>query len=205
MSYRAAQVLGKHLGIPRAKSPVRVLDIGTGWGVWGITLAQQSPHVSVRAADWPGVLEVTRTLARRHGVGDRLRAVVGDLLEADFGIGNQVATIGHIQHSESGDRSRQRLRKTFASLAPGETVVISEFIPDDDRTGPPTPLLFAVNMLVHTEARDTFTTGTYVGGYAFAGCSDRPARPVPCQILHSTFCLQSYMLRPLCLQTQAFI
>ena len=30
-------------------------------------------------------------------------------------------------------------------------------MPNDDRTGPPTPLIFAVNMLVHTEAGDTFT------------------------------------------------
>ena len=32
-----------------------------------------------------------------------------------------------------------------------------EFMLDDDRKGPPQALLFAVNMLVHTEAGDTFT------------------------------------------------
>ena len=30
-------------------------------------------------------------------------------------------------------------------------------MPNDDRTGPPHALIFAVNMLVHTEAGDTFT------------------------------------------------
>ena len=100
---------------------------------------------------------MTSTVAQRHGVGGRLRTVAGDLLEADFGAGHHVATIGHILHSEGRERSRQLLRKTFAALAPGGTVVISEFMPNEDRTGPPTPLIFAVNMLLHTAEGDTFT------------------------------------------------
>jgi hypothetical protein len=96
-------------------------------------------------------------MAQRHGVADRLRTAAGDLMEADFGAGHQVATIGHILHSEGRERSRQLLRRTFVALAPGGTVVISEFLPNDERTGPPTPLIFAVNMLVHTSAGDTFT------------------------------------------------
>jgi 2-polyprenyl-3-methyl-5-hydroxy-6-metoxy-1,4-benzoquinol methylase len=157
MSYRAAQVLGEHLGVPQARSAVSVLDIGAGSGVWGIALARQSPHVTIRAVDWPAVLKVTRKLARRHGVADRLQTAAGDLLKADFGTGHQVATIGHILHSEGRDRSRRLLRKTFRALAPGGTIAISEFVPNDARTGPPAPLIFAVNMLVHTEAGDTFT------------------------------------------------
>jgi 2-polyprenyl-3-methyl-5-hydroxy-6-metoxy-1,4-benzoquinol methylase len=157
LSYKAAQVVGEHLGIPKANSPVSVLDIGAGSGVWGIALAHQSSHVTIHAVDWPAVLEVTRTVAERHGLGSRLRTVAGDLLEADFGTGHQVATIGHILHSEGRERSGQLLRKTFAALAPGGTVVISEFMPNEDRTGPPTPLIFAVNMLLHTKEGDTFT------------------------------------------------
>jgi len=157
LSYQADQVLGEHLGVHKATSPVSVLDIGAGSGVWGIALAHQSPLVTVHAVDWPVVLKVTHKLARRHGVGERLRTVAGDLLEADFGAGHQVATIGHILHSEGRERSRQLLRKTFAALAPGGTIAISEFMPNDDRRGPSMPLIFAVNMLIHTEEGDTFT------------------------------------------------
>jgi len=80
-----------------------------------------------------------------------------DQIEADFGTGHQVATIGHILHSEGPERSRELLRKTFAALAPGGTIAIAEFLPNEERTAPPTPLIFAVNMLIHTEIGDTFT------------------------------------------------
>jgi hypothetical protein len=109
--------------------------------------------------DWPRVLEVTRRTAREHGVEDRLTTAAGDLLIADFGQDHNVATIGHILHSEGAERSRELLRKTFAALAPGGTIAIAEFLPNEERTSPPTPLIFAVNMLIHTDLGDTFTFG----------------------------------------------
>jgi SAM-dependent methyltransferase len=188
VSYRAAQVLGEHLGIPKTASPISVLDIGAGSGVWGIALAHLSPHVTVRAVDWPAVLKVTSKVARRHGVGDRFRTVAGDLLEADFGGGHQVATIGHILHSEGRKRSRQLLRKTFAALAPGGTVAISEFMPNDDRTGPPTPLIFAVNMLIHTTEGDTFTFAEIADWLREAGFTNprRLEAPAPSPLVLAT-------------------
>jgi len=157
MSYRAAQVAGKHLQVEQLTRPVTVLDLGAGSGVWGIALAQQSPQINIVAVDWPKVLEVTRRIAGRHGVAERLKTLPGDLLETDFGQGHHLATIGHILHSEGRERSRQLLKRVFEALAPGGTVVIAEFIPNDDRTGPVNALIFAVNMLVHTNEGDTFT------------------------------------------------
>ena len=169
LSYRAAQVLGEHLRIAESRAPLSVLDIGAGSGVWGIALAQQSPHVKIHAVDWPRVLKVTRRVAKRHGVASRLTTSPGDFQKADFGTGHQIATIGHILHSEGAERSRRLLRKTFAALAPGGTIAISEFIPNEDRKGPPQALLFAVNMLIHTDAGDTFTFREISGWLKEAG------------------------------------
>ncbi len=102
---------------------------------------------------------ITRKIAGRFGVGDRFHTVDGDLLEADFGTGHRVATLGHILHSEGEARSRKLLQRVFRALAPGGTIAIAEFVPNDDRTGPLAPLIFAVNMLVNTEQGDTFTFG----------------------------------------------
>ena len=109
--------------------------------------------------DWPAVIPVCQKVTARRGVGDRYRYVPGDLLEADFGTGHQAATLGHILHSEGERRGRALLKKMFAALAPGGVIAISEMTPNEDRTGPFFALMFALNMLVHTDEGDTFTFG----------------------------------------------
>ena len=157
MSYPAAQALAQGLDLAQSTGPVSVLDLATGSGVWGIALAQASPKVTVRAVDWPGVLPVTRRVTAKFGVADRFTFAPGDLREADFGSGHQVATLGHILHSEGEERGRRLLAKTFQALAPGGTIAIAEFLVDDDRTGPVGGLIFAVNMLVNTKEGGTYS------------------------------------------------
>ncbi|HEY1628306.1 MAG TPA: methyltransferase, partial [Tepidisphaeraceae bacterium] len=157
MSYAAAGVLGDSLKISVRKQPFRVLDLAAGSGVWGIALAQKSPLVRVTAVDWAGVIPVTKRIARRFGLIDRFRFVEGDILEVNFGRDHHLATLGHILHSEGEKRSRKLLARTFKSLAPGGTIAIAEFTPNDDRSGPPGAMIFGVNMLVNTQDGDVFT------------------------------------------------
>jgi hypothetical protein len=181
LSRPSALGLADHLGIPAATAPVSVLDLAAGSGVWGVSLAEKSPRVRVTAVDWPGVLPITRRVAQRHGVADRFTFVPGDLAGADFGRGHQVATLGHILHSEGPERSRALLKKTFAALAPGGTIAIAEWLVNDARTGPPPGLIFAVNMLVNTDAGDTFSFAEIAGWLAEAGFADaRTVESLPC-------------------------
>ena len=71
LSYPSAHMLADALNLAQATGPVSVLDLASGSGVWGIALAQASPHVTVHAVDWPDVLPVTRRVAERFGVGER--------------------------------------------------------------------------------------------------------------------------------------
>src|SRR5438067_529370 len=76
---------------------------------------------------------------------------------ADFGKGYDIATLGHILHSEGEQRSRQLLKKTFDALKSGGTIAIAEWLVNDRRTEPTHSLMFAVQMLVNTERGDTFS------------------------------------------------
>jgi 2-polyprenyl-3-methyl-5-hydroxy-6-metoxy-1,4-benzoquinol methylase len=158
-NYGSAQALADELKVAQAKVPVNVLDIAAGSGVWSIALAERSPQVRVTVVDWPAVIPVCRKVTAQRGVGDRYRYVAGDLLAVDYGGRFEVATLGHILHSEGEQRSRALLKKVFAAMAPGGTIAIAEMIPNEERTGPPLALIFALNMLVHTDEGDTFTFG----------------------------------------------
>jgi ubiquinone/menaquinone biosynthesis C-methylase UbiE len=157
MSYGSAQKLGDHLKLAKAKDDVRVVDLAAGSGIWGIALAQKSPRVRVTAVDWAGMIPTTKRITEKFGVRDRFKFIEGDLLEADFGVGYDVVTLGHILHSEGEERSRQLLKKTFRALKSGGTIAIGEWLVNDQRTGPPPALMFAVNMLVNTDKGDTFS------------------------------------------------
>jgi len=157
LSYASAQALAGSLDLDGAGPPVSVLDLAAGSGVWGIALAQKSERVRVTAVDWPEVIPVTRKITARFGVAPRFQFVEGDLYKADFGRDHNIATLGHILHSEGAERSQILLRKTFEAMAPGGTIVIAEFLVNEERTEPTIGLLFAVNMLVNSEKGDTFS------------------------------------------------
>ena len=157
MSYPGAQKLGDHLKLAKAKNEVRVLDLAAGSGIWGIALTQKSPRVRVTALDWAGMIPTTKRVTEQFGARDRFDFIEGDLLEADFGNGYDVATLGHILHTEGEERSRQLLKKTFRALKSGGTIAIAEWLVNDERTEPPHSLMFAVQMLVNSERGDTFS------------------------------------------------
>ncbi len=179
MSYPAAQYMANEMSFGASGEPVRVLDLAAGSGVWGIAQAQASPRVRVTAVDWPEVIPVTQKTVARFGLADRFSFVEGDLHDADFGSGYQLATLGHILHSEGEALSRRLLGKTFESLASGGTIAVAEFLVNQERTGPMTGLLFAVNMLVNTENGTTWSVEEISAWLEEAGFANPRTIPSP--------------------------
>ena len=131
--------------------------VAAGSGIWGIAVAQRSPHVRVTAVDWAGMIPTTKRITEKFGARDRFEFIEGDLSEANFGSGYDLATLGHILHSEGERRGRQLLKKIFRALKSGGTIAIAEWLVNDDRTKPLPSLMFSVQMLVNTEKGDTFS------------------------------------------------
>jgi len=156
-SYGSAQALADHLKLAAAKQPIRVLDVAAGSGIWGIALAQKSPQVQVTAVDWAGMIPTTRRITQKFGLADRFKFIEGDIGEADFGSGYDIATLGHILHSVGKERSRHLLKKTFGALKAGGTIAIGDWLVNDERTEPLPSLMFAVTMLINTKEGDTFS------------------------------------------------
>lgn len=170
MTYPQACAAAEGLGLGNGTRGVTVLDVGAGTAAWSIAMLQRDPTARAIAVDWPPVLEVTRQFTQRFGVADRYEYIAGNLREVDFGEGScDIAVLGHICHSEGEAESKTLFRRLHRALRPGGKLVIADMVPDDDRSGPLFPLIFALNMLVHTEEGDTFTLGEYTAWLHEAG------------------------------------
>jgi ubiquinone/menaquinone biosynthesis C-methylase UbiE len=150
------------LGAGTTQRGMKVVDVACGSGVWGIAIAEADPEARVTAQDFPGMFETTREYLKRHNVEDRYDFLPGDLKQVDFGEARfDLALLGNIVHSEGEPSSRDLLRRLHRALRPGGRVVIVDMIPNDERTGPPFALLFALNMLLNTEEGGTYTLAEY--------------------------------------------
>jgi SAM-dependent methyltransferase len=158
-----AERLAESLRQPSGRIATEVLDVGCGSAVWSLAILEQDPLARATLNDFPGVLEHTRRyVEERPGLKERVSYLPGNLKEVDFGQGRyELAILGNIIHSEGEASSRSLLARLRKAILPQGRVVILDMIPNEERTGPPFPVFFALNMLVHTEQGDTFPLGTY--------------------------------------------
>jgi len=139
----------------------RILDVGGGAAPWSIPFAQAIRGAHVTLLDLPPVTRITREYAARFGVGDRYHYLEGDLRQVDFGAGYDLITLGHIIHGEGRDGGRRLIERSAEALADRGLLLIAELIPNNDRTGPASAMMFGINMLVHTPDGDVFTMKDY--------------------------------------------
>ncbi len=110
----------------RALGPVagrRVLDLGCGYGETTAWLALQGAQVDAIDIS-PGMVEVTRRLARKQGVEDRVRFHVGPGESLPFPDATFAAVFGHdVLHHLDLDRARGEILRV---LRPGGVAVFAE-------------------------------------------------------------------------------
>lgn len=161
--------------------PIRsVLDVGAGSGVWSIPVAERIPGARVTALDFPEVLPITRRFAEEHGVADRFTYRPGNLRDVDFGTGEyDLVTAGYVIQTEGAERGRDLVTRAHRALRPGGRLLIAEMIPNDERTGPAAPLVYAMDMVLYTASGDVFTLAEYRQWLVAAGFRTVEAIAIP--------------------------
>lgn len=180
VGFPGAQNLAQEILKSQKQRPLRVLDVACGSGVWGIAQCLAEPTTKATFFDLKETLEHTRKFVAAHKVGARADYLPGDLRETDPPAGQfDVAILGHICHSEGAEHTQKLLAKMARALKPGGTLAIAEFVPDDDRLGPPLGLIFSLNMLVMTNEGATFTFAEYRRWLEAAGFKNARQLPGP--------------------------
>jgi ubiquinone/menaquinone biosynthesis C-methylase UbiE len=146
----------------RLRNIRRILEVASGTGAWSLAFAKSLPEASVTALDFPSALRAVRRNAARMGLAGQYKFQAGDFRKADFGSETfDMVILGHILHVLAPSGPPEVIRKAAAALKPEGLLLVSGFFPNDVRTGTVLPLLFGLNMLLHTPEGDAYTLRQY--------------------------------------------
>jgi hypothetical protein len=140
-----------------AGTPLRVLDIAAGHGIFGIEIAVRHPGTRIVALDWPAVLEVASENADKAGVADRLTKLPGSAFDVDYGDGFDLVLLTNFLHHFDVATCTRLMRKVHNALNDRGQAITLEFVPNEDRVTPPDQASFAFIMLATTAVGDAYT------------------------------------------------
>jgi ubiquinone/menaquinone biosynthesis C-methylase UbiE len=171
----AAEVLGV-----AGAGEMSVLDIGGGSGIFSAVWLGLNPAARSTQLDWAPVNAIARRLLAERGLEGRFTCVDGDFHHTGFGEGaHDVVVYSHIAHQEGPADNTAIFTRIRRALKPGGTLVINDYIVDDDRSGPPYALMFASAMLLASRQGGTWRRADYQAWLAQAGFQDITFRPTP--------------------------
>ncbi|MGE3888671.1 MAG: methyltransferase [Vicinamibacterales bacterium] len=150
-------------------TPLKVLDIAAGHGMFGISIAARHPGAEIHALDWDHVLDVAAENAEKAGVIDRHTRIPGNAFDHPFGEGYDVVLLTNFLHHFDRPACTDLLRKVHSALKDGGRAITLEFVPNEDRVSPPDQAGFAMIMLATTASGDAYTFAELEGMAAEAG------------------------------------
>jgi len=170
-------------------TPVNVLDVACGSGVYGFTVLERYPQARVTSLDWQNVLDHARKVAERRGVADRVSWLPGSAFEAPLPAAHFDAVLAsHFYHHFPPAQNIELSARFFRTLKPGGRLIVHDFVADDARAAREDALLFAVVMLASTPRGDVYTLPEYRDMLEAAGFAEITLTPVP---LVGTYVIQA--------------
>jgi predicted O-methyltransferase YrrM len=145
------------------------LDIGGGSGAYSMEFVSKKPEIEATVFDLPNVVPITRIFLDKEGFTDKIRTFAGDYITDELPKGFDLVFLSAIIHSNSLAINQDLIKKCFSSLNKNGIMVIQDWIMNNDRTQPVAGAVFAINMLVGTEAGDCFTEQEVTGMLNDAG------------------------------------
>ena len=144
----------KNIDLTGVKS---TLDVGGGSGAYSMEFITKKPEIQATVFDLPNVIPITKKFLDKEGFSDRISTHVGDYTKDILPKGFDLVFMSAIIHSNSLEINRDLIKKCYDSLNKNGRIVIQDWVMNYDRTQPLAGAVFAINMLVGTEAGDCFT------------------------------------------------
>lgn len=145
-----------------------VCDIGTAQGCVPVELALAHPHLGGGGFDLPAVKPAFSRYIASRGLSERLRFIPGDFFTDDLPRAD-VLVMGLILHDWDLPTKRMLIGKAHAALEKGGSLIVYEFLIDDDRRTHLPGLLMSLNMLIETRGGFDYTGADCMGWMREAG------------------------------------
>jgi len=173
-----APLVADALALPENQT-VRVIDVGGGHGGYSLALAKRYPLLSSTVYELPRVVPVALEIIRQAGLADRVFVQEGNFQKEELGSGYDVALVFGVLNGESPEGRFTLIKKVFEALNPGGLVVIRDFLLDTDRAGPEEAAVFALQMLLATDAGGLDTSDDLKHRLQLAGFTTPYVVPLP--------------------------
>lgn len=134
-----------------------VLDVGGGSGAYSMEFVTRKPSIQSTVYDLPNVVPITQKFIDKEGFKGKIKTYTGDYTTDDLPGGFDLVFLSAIIHSNALEVNRELIQKCFSALNKNGKIIIQDWIMNNERTQPTPGAIFAINMLVGTEAGDCFT------------------------------------------------
>jgi predicted transcriptional regulator len=130
----------------------KLIDIGGGSGVYAIEVVKENPKMSATVLDLGPACEVANEYIKQFSLENKIQTKVLDYFNQELPRDYDVALLSHIVHLYEEEKARALLKKVYDSL-PSEQgiIIISEWLLNDEKTGPVSSALMSLNMIVELE------------------------------------------------------
>ncbi|GAA2139625.1 class I SAM-dependent methyltransferase [Streptomyces synnematoformans] len=179
-SVPAVEIAAEALGIADA-GEMSVLDIGGGSGIYSGAWLELNPAARATQLDWAPINAIARRLLADRGVGDRVEYIDGDFHTTEFGeAAYDYVVYSNIARQEGPEDNMALFAKIRKALRPGGTLVVSDYVVDDDRGGGPRyALQFASEMLLKSRHGSTWRRADYHAWLIKSGFEEITFQPTP--------------------------
>lgn len=134
-----------------------MLDIGGGSGAYSMEFVSKKTELEATVFDLPKVIPITQKFIDKEGFSNQIKTCTGDYTKDELPAGFDLVFLSAVIHSNALTVNQELIKKCFYSLNKNGKIMIQDWIMNNDRTQPTSGAIFAVNMLVGTDAGDCFT------------------------------------------------
>ncbi len=161
-----AHLLSRRLG---AVTWRRLLDVAGGTGAFSITLCHRNPALSATILDFPKVCDVAASYLAEAGLPDRIALLRGDARTTDWPDNQDAVIMSYLLSAVAATDLAPLLSRAYASLGPGGTLILHDFMVTDDLAGPASAALWLLFNVVSDPDAPQLTPGMLIGAARAAG------------------------------------